>query len=453
MNKKLTAIAILCPTVALAQSQSITNALPNSSASVSISNLNATGIPGSNTYLRGDGTWSTPGGSGVPGGTSGQVQYNNAGAFGGFTVGGDGTLNTGTGALTVNKVNGAAIPTSAAALSSNASNQITAAPVTGSGPIVLSTSPSLTTPNIGAATASGLTLSSVTGAIQCLQANASGVVSGTGAACGSGGGGGGITAGSTTTSGFSAKTLVGSNGSTATQVTADPSTMTVSGNTLYAPGLSMPPLRSGYYYHPTVPGAYVNNGASYQTALFIALPIYVAPGSANLGSIGYFGGTAPTTAYSWEACLFADNMQEGRHQPGTLLYDTGAQTSGTVANTFISVTANYAWPSPGWYWIVMRYNTGGAGGTITVIGNYSNATWDPWSTYNGISSASGSANAGNGVYVRFGISGSAPPSFGSCGTVGTTTFTGNGYLATGAYGTVLDFPSAPVTPSFLIQGQ
>ncbi len=39
------------------------------------------------------------------GGAAGQVQYNNAGVFGGFTVGGDGTLNTGTGVLTVTKLN------------------------------------------------------------------------------------------------------------------------------------------------------------------------------------------------------------------------------------------------------------------------------------------------------------------------------------------------------------
>lgn len=46
------------------------------------------------------------GGSGSPGGTSGQVQYNNSGAFGGFTVSGDGTLNTTTGALSVTKTGG-----------------------------------------------------------------------------------------------------------------------------------------------------------------------------------------------------------------------------------------------------------------------------------------------------------------------------------------------------------
>jgi hypothetical protein len=54
------------------------------------------------------GTWScgTSGSGGSPGGSSGQLQYNNSGAFGGVpTVNGDGTLNTGTGALTVTKLN------------------------------------------------------------------------------------------------------------------------------------------------------------------------------------------------------------------------------------------------------------------------------------------------------------------------------------------------------------
>ena len=41
------------------------------------------------------------GGSGTPGGTNGQVQYNSAGSFGGFTMGGDATLNTSTGAITI----------------------------------------------------------------------------------------------------------------------------------------------------------------------------------------------------------------------------------------------------------------------------------------------------------------------------------------------------------------
>jgi len=40
------------------------------------------------------------------GGTPSQIQYNNAGAFGGFTTSGDATINTGTGALTLTTVNG-----------------------------------------------------------------------------------------------------------------------------------------------------------------------------------------------------------------------------------------------------------------------------------------------------------------------------------------------------------
>ena len=58
----------------------------------------------------------------VIGGSSGQVQYNNGGNLGGFTVGGDGTLNTGTGALTVTKTNGVAFAPSATIDTTNASN-------------------------------------------------------------------------------------------------------------------------------------------------------------------------------------------------------------------------------------------------------------------------------------------------------------------------------------------
>jgi hypothetical protein len=46
-----------------------------------------------------------PTSGGVPGGSGGQIQFNNSGAFGGFTLSGDATLNTGTGALTLSTVN------------------------------------------------------------------------------------------------------------------------------------------------------------------------------------------------------------------------------------------------------------------------------------------------------------------------------------------------------------
>jgi hypothetical protein len=50
------------------------------------------------------GGWGAPpgGGTGSPGGTTGQLQWNNAGTFGGVTVGGDFTINTTTGIGTIN---------------------------------------------------------------------------------------------------------------------------------------------------------------------------------------------------------------------------------------------------------------------------------------------------------------------------------------------------------------
>jgi hypothetical protein len=62
------------------------------------------------------------GGGGSPGGSSGQIQYDNAGFFGGFTASGDATINTTTGAVTVTKTSGVAFATSATVNTTNASN-------------------------------------------------------------------------------------------------------------------------------------------------------------------------------------------------------------------------------------------------------------------------------------------------------------------------------------------
>lgn len=62
------------------------------------------------------------GGSGVPGGSAGQVLWNSAGVSAGFTVSGDGTLNTSTGVVTITKTAGTSFAASATTDTTVASN-------------------------------------------------------------------------------------------------------------------------------------------------------------------------------------------------------------------------------------------------------------------------------------------------------------------------------------------
>lgn len=68
----------------------------NANGKVEVTGINATGTPSASTALLGNGTWGTVTTS--PAGSTGQVQYNNAGAFGAISSGTSGQVLTSAGA-------------------------------------------------------------------------------------------------------------------------------------------------------------------------------------------------------------------------------------------------------------------------------------------------------------------------------------------------------------------
>lgn len=192
---RATAPSFTTPALGVATATSINGlAITSSTGTLTITNAKTLSASNTLTFAGTDGSTLNIG----TGGTLGTAAYTAASAYEvplTFSTG----LTRSTNTITVNTSQNIAIlsnlTSNGIVTTSGGTGALSVTATTGSGSVVLATSPTLVTPNIGAATASGLTLSGITGSTQCLHVNTSGIVSGTGADCGSGSG---LTVGSTT---------------------------------------------------------------------------------------------------------------------------------------------------------------------------------------------------------------------------------------------------------------
>lgn len=248
---------------------------------------------------------------------------------------------------------------------------------TGTGNAVFGTAPTIS--SLNATTA--LTLAFLTGSTQCLQVNTSGVVSGTGSACGAGGGGVSSIAGNTgaftlnVTSGITNSTndIVCSQGS-ASQfgcVKADGTTLTAAAGVISAvPATAAPSVQTGANY------AFVTGDRVKVT--------YLSNASAQTPTIAQAGTTGFEVGKFWQVCNI----------------NTGIQTI-TPATSTIGGAASYA----------LLGGTAPAPKCVTIISDGTNYTLFPAGTTQTI--ASGTSALGTGAI-----------SSATCATVVTTSATG-----------------------------
>lgn len=292
------------------------------------------------------------GGSTSPGGSPGQVEYNNAGVFGGFTVNGDGTLNTATGALAVTSSGGVAFGTAAFATLGNSGSdvpQLTSGLLNNS--VINWAIPGTigsTTPNTGVFSTLKVT-GAAGGSTFCVQIDSTGLFSNTGQPCGTGGGSGTVNSGSlgqftwyaangTVVSGNAHLTdisgIITSTESLAINDTADPSQISltptsfppvvVSGATTLAAPVTV--STSGTYVLPTAPGSGAFLGTNSSGVVQMS---FEALNGAGAGLV-----TGPSTSVNLDCARFTGTVGQ--------LADSGAPCGvGTVGSGTTGQIATY----------------------------------------------------------------------------------------------------------------
>jgi len=336
---------------------------------------------------------STGSGGATPGGTSGQIQYNNAGALGGFTASGDATVNTGTGAVTLATVNSnvgafgssTAIPN----FTVNAKGLITAA---GTNVVIAP-----------AGTLSGTTLNSsvITSSLTSVGTIGTGVWQGT-VIAGQYGGTGVANTGKTitlggnlTTSGAFATTLT----ATATTAVTLPVTGTlatlagsetltnksVNGVTLTAAGTATTFLAgTGSYTAPFTLTTTGTSGAATFTSGTLNIPQYTGGSgtqsivtanktsnytalSTDTGKELYFSGTGPFTLTMPASPASGDYFYVSNRTGNTLATSGGPiSPGGTTVATNAVVLLVYNSTNGAWEMITMASGSGGSG-TVTSV--------------------------------------------------------------------------------------
>lgn len=280
------------------------------------------------TYNATQGAWTnaaSSGGGGSPGGTGGQTQYNNAGAFGGYTMGGDGTINTTSGILTVTKSGGVSF-------GSNAFTSTAYAPLA---------SPALTGAPTAPTAAPGTNTTQIATTAFVLA---------------NGGGGGLVTVpnGGTGTTNFTSGALLLGNGTGPVQslgigsgltVTGGALTSTSSGGTVTSVGLTMPtqfsvgnsPVTGSGTFAVTLSGTAfpVANGGTNATTAKAAV-VNLTPASFNI----------PGTVIDW-----SQSPVQYLTLPGNVTFTFSNSVDGESITVILSnVATNYTviWPTLLW---------------------------------------------------------------------------------------------------------